>query len=90
MSFLPLSGSGYVRDHGYMNPFLQLARRTGVTLTEMNYALKRITQLRLAYDRYSDEPNAGPDNYAEFLLRTSSPLRHEPSADQRDAGRLVR
>jgi hypothetical protein len=73
-----------------MNPFLRLARRTGDTLTEMNYALKRTTQLRLAYDRYLDEPDAAPDTYAEFLLRTSSPLRHEPSAGQRDAGRLVR
>lgn len=73
-----------------MNPFLRLTRRTGTTLTEMNYAMKRITQLRLAYDRYLNQPDAAPDTYAEFLLRTSSPLRREPSADQREAGRLVR
>jgi hypothetical protein len=90
MSFLPLSSPPEVGDHGYMNPFFRLARRTGTTITEMNYALKRSTQLRLAYDRHLDEPDAAPGTYAEFLLRTSAPLRHEPSAAARESGRLVR
>jgi hypothetical protein len=35
------------------------------------------------------EPDAGPTTYAEFRLRTSGPLWHEPSARQRLAGRAV-
>jgi hypothetical protein len=56
----------------------------------MDYALKRTTQLRLAFDRHLDKPDAAPATYAEFLLRTSAPLRREPSAEDRETGRLVR
>jgi hypothetical protein len=46
-------------------------------------------QLRLAPDRYVPDPGQAPDDYAEFLFRTSGPLRHEPTARQRAAGRSL-
>lgn len=40
-------------------------------------------ELRLAPDRYVPDPAQAPDDYAEFLFRTSGSLAHEPSARQR-------
>jgi len=44
---------------------------------------------RLAVDSYSPNPDSAPGSYREFLLRTSHPLLHEPTARQRQAGRAV-
>ncbi|MGD0924993.1 MAG: hypothetical protein ABR926_07335 [Streptosporangiaceae bacterium] len=49
-----------------------------------------MTELRLAPDRYVPDATQAPGDYAEFLFRTSGPLRHEPSARQRAAGRSLR
>jgi hypothetical protein len=69
---------------------LRLAHRVGHAFAEAHHAQRRMAQLHGAYDRYLPEPNLPPEDYAEFLLRTSGPLRHEPSARQRLAGRAVR
>jgi hypothetical protein len=54
----------------------------------MHYATKQASELMLSYGlAESDQP---PDTYAEFLLRTRAPVRHEPPADRRSAGRQVR
>ena len=47
-------------------------------------------QLRLAPDRYLPDSGEAPDDYAEFLFRTSGPLTREPSARKRAAGRSLR
>jgi hypothetical protein len=49
-------------------------------LAECNYAQRRMAELATAPDRYLLHPDAAPDTYAEFLLRTSGALRHEPPA----------
>ena len=85
MSFLPLSGSGPGRQDGTMN----VARRIHQLITECNDAQRHLTIRRLAYDLQLPEPDAAPATYAEFRLRTSGPLWHEPSARQRLAGRTV-
>jgi hypothetical protein len=46
-----------------------------------------MTQLNSAPDRYLPDSGQAPDDYAEFLFRTSGPLAHEPSARQRLAAR---
>ena len=60
------------------------------TAREMNDAQLRLQRARMSYDVYLPDPGRAPATYAEFLLRTSAPARHEPTAAQRDAGREVR
>ena len=55
---------------------------------EMNEAQRLVLARRTALDLYVENPDAGPDNYSEFLARTSGVLRHEPSARKRS--RLAR
>jgi hypothetical protein len=61
----------------------RLAHRIGMIISECRYAQRRMTQLRLAPDRYLAQPGRVPDTYAEFLFRTSGLLLHEPSARAR-------
>jgi hypothetical protein len=56
----------------------------------MNDAQLRLQRARMSYDVYLPDPGRAPATYAEFLLRTSVPARHEPTAAQRGAGREVR
>ena len=56
-------------------------------VTECNQATRTMSQLRFAPDRYLADAGQAPDDYAEFLFRTSGPLVHEPSARQRRAAR---
>ena len=49
----------------------------------MNYAQRRMLIRRLNTDSYMRYPNRAPDTYAEFLMRTRAPLRHEPPASSR-------
>jgi len=69
---------------------LRLGRRLTAVIAECNEAQRRLTYLRLSYDRYLTEPDAPPGTYAEFLLRTSGPLHREPPARQRMAGHAIR
>jgi hypothetical protein len=68
---------------------MKVARRISEIISECNAAQRLLTIRRLAYDLTLPRPDAAPDTYAEFLLRTSGPLLHEPSARQRLSGRAV-
>ncbi len=60
-------------------------------VTECNRAARTMSQLRLAPVRYLPDSGQAPDDYAEFLFRTSGSLIHEPSARRRlAAGRSHR
>jgi hypothetical protein len=86
LSLLPLSRNGRGRDYEGMN----VARRICQIISECNEAQRRLTYRRLSYDQYLTEPDTPPATFAEFMLRTSGPLRREPSARQRLDGRSVR
>jgi hypothetical protein len=77
MALLPLAGSLRDNDAGHMD-IRSLARRVRAVLAEMNYASARVTALRLAED--VEPSDQAPDTYAEFLLRTSAVMLHEPPA----------
>jgi hypothetical protein len=68
---------------------MKVARRISEIISECNAAQRLLTIRRLAYDLTLPRPDEAPDTYAEFLLRTSGPLLHEPSARQRLSGRAV-
>jgi len=72
-----------------MNPITTLARRVAGIVAECNYAQRRMTILMTAPDAYLTAPGQAPDNYTEFLFRTSGTLLHEPDASHRAHGRLV-
>ncbi|MGH3070432.1 MAG: hypothetical protein ACRDND_08410 [Streptosporangiaceae bacterium] len=59
------------------------ARTITSVVTECNQATRTMSQLRLAPDRYLPDSGQAPDDYAEFMFRTSGPLAHEPSARRR-------
>jgi hypothetical protein len=72
-----------MKTHGV----LRIAKRVTATVREMNEAQQRMVALHTATDRYVVNPDAPPDTYAEFLMRTSGALLHEPSAAKRAARR---
>jgi hypothetical protein len=73
------------RIHG----LTRLSRRVAGIVAECNYAQRRLLALRTTPDAYLADRDTAPDNYAEFLFRTSSALLHEPNAAGRAHGRLV-
>jgi hypothetical protein len=66
-----------------------LARRIAGFFAECNYAQRRLTILRTAPDAYLTARNTAPDDYAEFLFRTSGALLREPDARHRAHGQFV-
>jgi hypothetical protein len=66
-----------------------LARRIAGIVAECNYAQRRVTILRTAPDVYLTKGDKAPDDYAEFLFRTSGMLLREPDARHRAHGRFV-
>jgi hypothetical protein len=66
-----------------------LARRLRGVVAECNRAQRRMAVLQASPDRYLPQPQEGPDTYEAFMYRTWGLLRHEPSAAERAAGRLV-
>ena len=66
-----------------------LARRVAGFFAECNYAQRRLTILRTAPDAYLTTRNPAPNDYSEFLFRTSGTLMREPDARRRALGRLV-
>jgi hypothetical protein len=68
----------------------RLARQIAAAVAECHRAQQRLATLQASPDRYRPEPDHAPENYAEFLFRTSGPLRHEPKAAWRSAGHAVR
>lgn len=65
---------------------IRLGRRMRAAAAEATYADRRATALACSYDRLLPHPDDAPADYGEFLLRTSGPLLHEPSARRRAAG----
>jgi hypothetical protein len=51
-----------------------------------DYAQRRVFALRTAPDLYLADGDQTPDDYAEFLFRTSSVMLHEPTATGRAHG----
>lgn len=68
----------------------RIARRIAASLAEFDAAQRRRSVLTMSVDYYLPEPDRAPDDYAEFLFRTSGPSLREPAADQRLAGKPVR
>ena len=66
-----------------------LARRISGLVAECNYAQRRLTMLRTAPDVYLTKGDKAPDDYAEFLFRTSGTLLREPDARHRAYGQFV-
>ena len=67
------------------------ARAVAATVAECNRAQRRMAELRLNPDGFLLDGGAQPpDDYAEFLYRTSGLLPHEPPADKRFSGRHAR
>lgn len=105
MTWLPLFGSPAIAETEVMSStkslsphhrnWSQLLRSAALTIasvvSECHNASRVMTQLSAAPDRYLPNSGQAPDDYAEFLFRTSGPLAHEPSARQRlAAGRSHR
>ena len=73
-----------------MNPKITtLVRRVADIIAECNYAQRRMTILKTAPDAYFATTGQAPDDYAEFLFRTSGALLHEPDSSHRARGQLV-
>lgn len=68
----------------------RLLRKVVSIIREMNDASRRLAIHRSSYDLYLPRPNAAPDTYEEFLLRSHGPKLCEPSARARARGRKVR
>jgi hypothetical protein len=68
----------------------RFARRIAGIMAECDYAQRRMLALRTMPDTYLPHRDRAPENYAEFLYRTSGVLRREPTAGGRAHGRLVR
>ena len=73
-----------------MNPKITaLVRRVADIIAECNYAQRRMTVLKMAPDAYFATTGQAPDDYAEFLFRTSGALLREPDSSHRAHGQLV-
>ena len=72
-----------------MTSLARFGRRVADVVAECNYAQRRATMLMMNPDAYLVDRDKAPDDYAEFLFRTSSAMLHEPTASRR-GGQLVR
>ena len=73
-----------------MNPKIAaLARRVADIVAECNYAQRRMTILKTAPDAYLNVADKAPEDYAEFLFRTSGTLLREPDASHRTHGQFA-
>ena len=100
MALLPLAGNRPAGHAEYMDAYsasaagqrtswiVRFARQASYVFSEINWANKRMTALRLSYS--VAESDRAPDTYAEFLLRSRVTVFHEPAARRRSAGRQVR
>jgi hypothetical protein len=68
---------------------LRAMGRFGTGLANFNREQSRLATVSMSQDAYLVFPGTPPDTYAEFLIRTTGPLRHEPSARSRLAGETV-
>jgi len=90
LSWLPLSIGLAAGDAEFMSKaspqsraVRQIVRNLSAIVAECSYAQRRMAELRTAPDRYLLNPDAPPEDYAEFLYRASGLLHHEPSARAR-------
>jgi len=67
----------------------RFARRVADVIAECNYAQRRVTMLMTNPDAYLTDRDRAPDDYAEFLFRTSGAMLREPAAS-RHGGQLAR
>jgi hypothetical protein len=74
---------------GFGHAMLLALGRFGGAFAEFQRQQNRLNAVMLSYDAHMINPSAPPDTYAEFLARTSGPLRREPSARSRLAGHGV-
>ena len=58
----------------------RFGRRIATIVAECNYAQRRLLAVRTSPDAYLTDRDQAPDDYAEFLFRTSGLLVHEPTA----------
>ena len=68
----------------------RFGRRIADIVAECNYAQRRMLALRTSPDAYLHDRDRAPEDYAEFLFRTSGLLLHEPAAAGRAHGRTPR
>jgi hypothetical protein len=68
---------------------VRFGRRLAGVVADCNYAQSRLTAIMTSPDRYAAGGDTAPDNYAEFLFRTSGALLHEPPASRRAHGPLA-
>jgi hypothetical protein len=59
------------------------AGKVADAVREMHEAQRLGLVLQTAMDRYVENPDAAPETYEEFLIRTSGVLLHEPPARKR-------
>jgi hypothetical protein len=71
---------------GRTNALTRFGRRVAGLMAEVDYAQRRLFELQTTPDAYLPDRDQAPDDYAEFLFRTSSAMLHEPTA----SGRSVR
>ena len=67
----------------------RFGRRMAGIVAECNYAQRRMLALRTIPDAYLPERDKAPEDYAEFLYRSSGALLREPPAAGRAHSRLV-
>jgi hypothetical protein len=73
----------------FVRALAHLLMRVGSALAELHRQQQRISAIRLSQDHYIENPFEAPATFGEFLLRTTGPLRHEPSARKRLSGHSV-
>ena len=71
------------------NALTRFARRVAAVVAECNYAQRRSFMLQTNPDAYLADRDHAPDEYAEFLFRTSGTQLHEPAASGRAHGQPV-
>ena len=67
----------------------RFGQRVAAIVAECNYAQRRLTILEDDSGHVPHHGDQAPDDYAEFLFRTSGALLREPDARHRADGRFV-
>jgi hypothetical protein len=66
--------------------FHRLAKGFAAAVAECTEAQRMLFEQRLDPEHYVFKTGRTPDSFAEFMIRTSGTLRHEPSARERAFG----
>jgi hypothetical protein len=80
---------GLAAISGFTRAMLGALGRFGGAFAEFQRQQNRLNAVMLSYDAHMIDSTLPPDTYAEFLARTTGPLRREPSAKSRLAGHGV-